>query len=87
MADMGLILDSFRGQSLDFFGAMRSATYDNQIREWIESIVEGDIDADDANLKELSRRLINRCAANHLPHLSCHQSLLNFGDWISSWRS
>ena len=64
MGDMETILDSFQGQSLDFFGALRSATYDNQIRSWIKGIVKGDIDADGANLQELSRRLINRCAAN-----------------------
>ena len=63
MGDMETILDSFQGQSLDFFGALRSATYDNQIRSWIKGIVKGDIDADGANLQELSRRLINRCAA------------------------
>lgn len=62
MGDMELILDSFKGQSLDFFGAMRSATYDNQIRDWIKEIVEDDINAEGANLQELSRRLINRCA-------------------------
>ena len=63
MGDMELILDSFKGQSLDFFGAMRSATYDNQIRDWIKEIVEDDINAEGANLQELSRRLINRRAA------------------------
>ena len=62
MGDMELMLDSFKGQSLDFFGAMRSATYDNQIRDWIKDIVEDDISAEGANLQELSRRLINRCA-------------------------
>lgn len=62
MGDMGVILDSFPGQSLDFFGALRSATYDNQIRAWIKEIIKGDIDADGAAMQELSRRLINRCA-------------------------
>ena len=59
-ADMATVLDTFRGQSLDFFGALRSATYDNQIRSWIKEIVKGDIDADGAAMQELSRRLINR---------------------------
>ena len=57
---MATVLDTFRGQSLDFFGALRSATYDNQIRSWIKEIVKGDIDADGAAMQELSRRLINR---------------------------
>ena len=73
MADMELMLDSFKGQPLDFFGAMRSATYDNQIRDWIKEIVEDDIDADGANLQELTRRLINRRApqsALHMRHMS-----------------
>ena len=57
---MATVLDTFRGQSLDFFGALRSATYDNQIRSWIKEIVKGDINADGAAMQELSRRLINR---------------------------
>ncbi len=74
MGDMELILDSFKGQSLDFFGAMRSATYDNQIRDWIKEIVKDDINAEGANLQELSRRLINRRATVQLTYTSLHRS-------------
>lgn len=44
-----------------FFGALRAATYDNQIRRWIrEEVVKADITDEDANMRELSRRLINQ---------------------------
>ena len=68
-ADMATVLDTFQGQSLDFFGALRSATYDNQIRSWIKEIVKGDIDADGAAMQELSRRLINRLLFGRPPWL------------------
>lgn len=61
MEDMAALIDTFQNQPLDFFGALRAATYDNQIREWItEEVVKGDIHSDDANMSELSRRLINK---------------------------
>ena len=60
-ADMAALLDTFPGQPLDFYGALRSATYDAQIRAWIrDEVVQGDIAAEDANMRELTRRLINR---------------------------
>ena len=34
--DMHALLDRFPAQPLDFFGALRAGTYDNQIRDWIE---------------------------------------------------
>jgi hypothetical protein len=58
---MAALLDAFPGQPLDFYGALRSATYDGQIRAWIrDEVVRGDLSAEDANMTELSRRLINR---------------------------
>jgi len=59
--DMEVLIDTFPGQPLDFFGALRAATYDNQIRRWIkEDVVKTDIIDEDANMAELSRRLINK---------------------------
>ena len=75
-ADMATVLNAFQGQSLDFFGALRSATYDNQIRSWIKEIVKGDIDADGAAMQELSRRLINRLLSGISPCLLQVQMLL-----------
>lgn len=61
MEDVGALIDTFPGQPLDFFGALRAATYDNQIRQWIrEEVVKADLTDDDANMRELSRRLINK---------------------------
>ncbi len=63
MDDMGVLLDTFAAQPLDFYGALRAATYDGQIRAWIrDDVVGGDLADEDANMAELSRRLINRCA-------------------------
>ena len=40
----------------------RSALYDDQILSWIKTdLVKGELAAEDANMEELSRRLINRC--------------------------
>ena len=62
LEDVGALIDSFPGQPLDFFGALRAATYDNQIRQWIrEDVVKADLTDDDANMRELSKRLINKC--------------------------
>ncbi|MCL7043500.1 hypothetical protein MKW94_000354, partial [Papaver nudicaule] len=36
------IVDTFRGQSIDFFGALRARVYDDEVRKWIRGIgVEG----------------------------------------------
>ena len=59
--DMGVLLDTFASQPLDFYGALRAATYDGQIRAWIrEDVVGADLADKDANMAELSCRLINR---------------------------
>ena len=59
--DMGVLLDTFASQPLDFYGALRAATYDGQIRTWIrEDVVGTDLTDEDANMAELSRRLVNR---------------------------
>lgn len=57
--DMVTLLQTFPNQSLDFYGALRAATYDNQIREWIQNdVIDGDISEENSNLKELGRRLV-----------------------------
>ena len=59
--DMGTLLDEFPEQPLDFFGALRSALYDDQIREWIQKdVLEKSITDEDANLSEVSRRLVRK---------------------------
>ena len=58
-SDMVTLLDVFPNQSLDFFGALRAATYDNQIREWIKKdVIDGDISDANDNLKNMGRRLL-----------------------------
>ena len=42
LSDMHALQDRFKGQALDFFGALRSSTYDSQIRVWIETDVVGE---------------------------------------------
>jgi hypothetical protein len=36
--DIETLIDSFGNQALDFFGALRAATYDAQIREWMAAV-------------------------------------------------
>ena len=59
--DMRTLLKEFPNQSLDFYGALRAATYDKQIRKWIqEDVIEGSISEENENLKELGRRLVQQ---------------------------
>lgn len=37
-ADIQVLVDMFKGQTLDFFGAVRASTYDNQIRDWMVQV-------------------------------------------------
>jgi len=39
--DMLKLIERFPLQPLDFFGALRATTYDNQIRDWIKRDVTG----------------------------------------------
>ncbi|GBG63445.1 hypothetical protein CBR_g38065 [Chara braunii] len=36
--DVGKLIDLFPGQALDFYGALHSRTYDDQIKKWVEEI-------------------------------------------------
>ncbi|KAK9865373.1 hypothetical protein WJX84_003077 [Apatococcus fuscideae] len=59
--DMGALLEAFPGQALDFFGALRSATYDAQIRRWIvDSVGVGDAYNDDGALAEWASKLARK---------------------------
>ena len=64
--DVGIVLDAFPSQSLDFYGAMRISVYDSQIRKWIAETVKVPVsdstaainDLSEANMSELCRRLV-----------------------------
>jgi hypothetical protein len=47
--DVETIVDTFPGQSIDFFGALRARVYDDKVREFVESI----------GLENIGKRLIN----------------------------
>jgi len=51
--DVTVLVDTFEGQSIDFFGALRARVYDDQVRAWIHDI----------GLDDLGKRLINPSAA------------------------
>jgi hypothetical protein len=36
--DIETLIDTFGNQALDFFGALRAATYDAQIRDWMAGV-------------------------------------------------
>jgi predicted DNA-binding protein YlxM (UPF0122 family) len=58
---MEVLLRAFPNQSLDFYGAIRSSTYDSQIREWIKNdVVMGEICDENENMKNLGVKLLNR---------------------------
>lgn len=59
--DLEALLDEFPEQPLDFFGAIRASTYDDQILQWIkEDVVKTALSDDDADIAELSRRLVKK---------------------------
>jgi SpoVK/Ycf46/Vps4 family AAA+-type ATPase len=59
--DMEILLKAFPNQSLDFYGAIRSSTYDNQIREWIKKdVIFGDISEENDNLENLGKKLLKK---------------------------
>ena len=59
--EVGVLLNTFGDQPLDFYGAMRCSLFDNQIRRWIETqVIKDSITNDDANLSELCRRLVDQ---------------------------
>lgn len=37
-SDIQTLVDTFRNQTLDFFGAVRASTYDGQIRDWMRDV-------------------------------------------------
>jgi hypothetical protein len=43
------LVDSFPGQSIDFFGALRARVYDDKVRDWIEKL----------GVENIGKRLIN----------------------------
>eukprot|EP00210_Caulerpa_lentillifera_P001274 g1230.t1 len=59
--DISNVRSTFPNQPLDFFGAIRAATYDNQIRTWIKEVI-GNCEMTDeaANMTDLSKRLLSK---------------------------
>jgi len=41
--DIETLVATFGNQALDFFGALRAATYDGQIREWMVDVAGKDL--------------------------------------------
>eukprot|EP01024_Parvocaulis_polyphysoides_P073597 TRINITY_DN9482_c0_g4_i2.p1 TRINITY_DN9482_c0_g4~~TRINITY_DN9482_c0_g4_i2.p1 ORF type:complete len:437 (-),score=50.92 TRINITY_DN9482_c0_g4_i2:275-1585(-) len=59
--DMAGLVQAFPEQPLDFFGAIRASSYDNQILDWIQNkVVDRELSSEDVDLKELSRRLVKQ---------------------------
>jgi hypothetical protein len=48
-ADVETLVDTFPGQSIDFFGALRARVYDDKVREFVASI----------GIENIGKRLIN----------------------------
>ncbi|KAG2437907.1 hypothetical protein HXX76_005523 [Chlamydomonas incerta] len=58
--DVEALLDRFKAQPLDFYGALRASTYDDQIRNWIKTDVTGtEFIADEANLSSMAKTLLS----------------------------
>eukprot|EP01025_Chloroclados_australasicus_P041759 TRINITY_DN44542_c0_g1_i1.p1 TRINITY_DN44542_c0_g1~~TRINITY_DN44542_c0_g1_i1.p1 ORF type:complete len:452 (-),score=43.86 TRINITY_DN44542_c0_g1_i1:356-1711(-) len=59
--DMVSLVQAFPTQPLDFFGAIRASSYDNQIRDWIQQqVLEKNLQDTEADLVELTRKLVKQ---------------------------
>ncbi|GMH40586.1 hypothetical protein BSKO_08490 [Bryopsis sp. KO-2023] len=59
--EIATLRERFPDQPLDFFGALRASTYDNQIRNWItDDVIESDVIDEEADMSDLGRRLIKK---------------------------
>lgn len=68
--DVEMLVDSFPGQSIDFFGALRARVYDDVVRRWIE---ETGIDA-------LGAQLVNTREKKQFPPVAMSRDvLMNYG--------
>ncbi|RWR86123.1 ribulose bisphosphate carboxylase/oxygenase activase, chloroplastic-like protein isoform X1 [Cinnamomum micranthum f. kanehirae] len=47
--DIVKLVDTFPGQSIDFFGALRARVYDDEVRKWIEGV----------GVEQVGKRLVN----------------------------
>ncbi|KDO69145.1 hypothetical protein CISIN_1g012383mg [Citrus sinensis] len=50
--DIVKLVDTFPGQSIDFFGALRARVYDDEVRKWISGVGVGSIGKSLVNSKE-----------------------------------
>jgi hypothetical protein len=48
-SDIAVIVDTYPGQSIDFFGALRARVYDDKVREWVQA----------TGTENLQRQLVN----------------------------
>lgn len=60
VAAVHALLDAFPGQSLDFYGALRAATYDGTIRTWIKDVCGASVEDEEANMSALSAALVKK---------------------------
>ncbi|KAF8055666.1 rca [Scenedesmus sp. PABB004] len=59
--DVCALVDTFSNQALDFFGALRAATYDGQIREWMADVAGAPLHAaGSGSISEVNRRLLSQ---------------------------
>jgi hypothetical protein len=58
--DAARLVDAFSRQSLDFFGAIRAATYDGQIREWLQDIAGGELATEKADTMRIHTALLKK---------------------------
>ncbi|XP_065851671.1 ribulose bisphosphate carboxylase/oxygenase activase, chloroplastic-like [Euphorbia lathyris] len=74
MADIVKLVETFPGQSIDFFGALRARVYDDEVRKWIGGI----------GVENIGRRLVNSKEAPptfEQPKMSL-EKLLEYGNML-----
>lgn len=59
-ADVETLLKTFPNQSLDFYGAIKNATYDDAVRTWIREVCGGAPADESANMSALAAALVRK---------------------------
>ena len=74
-SDIETLVDTFPGQSIDFFGALRARVYDDKVREFIDT----------TGVENLNRRLVNSRQGKPQfdPPLMSISTLLNYGNLLT----
>lgn len=75
-SDIQQLVETFSGQTLDFFGAVRASTYDHQIRHWVVEVSGGPSHVSQIHFAHFLVSLVNN--GTYLQALCPHQTPITY---------